>query len=170
MNLLAERKPVHVVLRHRMQRFFDCPECGKHEFSVEHLFEMMETYKTTQKEAGPWFCDNCGQSWWMTVFKEGGIEVKPGKQRKIRQLAELEIPPLPYPITLHVETARYESLHEAPLGREDPDGHQYYFEEHTCPGNYLRATREIIVDGDNDMHGLAKYKGIVREFEPGEDR
>lgn len=46
------------------------------------------------------------------------------------------------------------------LSDSDPESKSYYYEEHSCPTNYIRVV-EIITDGDSDPHGLFDYVKTV---------
>jgi hypothetical protein len=43
---------------------------------------------------------------------------------------------------------------------------QYFFEEHSCPTNWLRNCEVVICDGDQDPHGFLKH---VRSVEVSDD-
>jgi len=44
-------------------------------------------------------------------------------------------------------------------GNLDTSGQAYFFEDHTCPWNYLRFP--IRVNGDNDCHGIFQWVASI---------
>lgn len=40
---------------------------------------------------------------------------------------------------------------------EGPDDIGFFYEEHSCPTNWLRQCASVIEDGDNDPHGFLKF-------------
>jgi hypothetical protein len=40
---------------------------------------------------------------------------------------------------------------------DEDDGKRYFYEEHSCPTNWIGDTVMISVDGDTDPHGLLKF-------------
>lgn len=126
----------------RTKRFAVCPRCGQGEWGVEHLFTH------GMKSAGPWSCSNCEAAFVLEVDLEAEtieFRERPDLQQK-RCLVLLEIPPQEHPIRLIVEGFE-----------QTADEHSYYYEEHTCPENYLRSTLAVELNGRRDPHGLATF-------------
>jgi len=50
-------------------------------------------------------------------------------------------------------------LKEHPTREVEPTGKhdEFYYNEHTCPTNYLRDVVEVIADGEVDPHGCFKF-------------
>jgi hypothetical protein len=59
----------------------------------------------------------------------------------------LVVPPSDKPIYLVVKTKRY----------SDDDGLAYFYNEHTCPTNWIGDVEAIIFEGDSDPHGVAQF-------------
>lgn len=132
-------------------RFIVCPSCGKGEKPIDHL--------VPGTNAGPWYCDLCGRGLMVDVHADGTLSRRyySRSERRVNQLVLLRIPPCEKPIYLLVKGMRFETDGKVESD-EDREGHKrYFYEEHTCPTNYLHDVVAVMVDGDSDPHGLAEY-------------
>ena len=83
------------------------------------------------------------------------VELAVLPDRSVPMVVLLEIPPQETAIILRVATETY--------GRPvEDDDLRYYYEEHTCPINYLRDVLQVKVQHDDDPHGLARLWPIRR--------
>ena len=131
----------------REERYFPCPECGQHDFGVTHL--------TDGSSAGPWYCDECGAGWMLRI--DGAeISVERASDRRVRTLVLLERGDL----RLVVKGVRLEPDRDA-----SPDElwarDRYFYEQHTCPINFLRDAVVVMMPEDVDPHGAFSYVGTV---------
>ena len=146
------------------KRFITCPHCQEGVHTVEHLIQNAQnpTYKG-ECHAGPWYCDNCGHSFFLVASSDGTIDVTLHKEVSTPITVLLEIPPQQHPIVLKVAHKNYG-------GPVEENNLRYFYEEYTCPINYLRDVLEVSVEGDSDPHGLASYRGwFVTEDEEDEE-
>lgn len=129
-----------------------CPYCGKGESRVDHLFG-----DHLPKAVGPWACDECGRQYRLTVNSATDIDVEPFDDGSswVKTYDLLSIPPQEKPIYF-VVTGGYHSPHE-----EADKGMTYFYEEHTCPINWLRSVKAIISEDDEDPHGIANFVRTV---------
>lgn len=153
------------------KRYFLCPSCKKHEFEVEHLFQGPEAvvawdeisgkHEEHVREVGPWQCDECDATWKVRVHpSDGTIDVVPAPQRSWHNWDVLELARADKTvIRLVVPGLSFER--ERKLD-EELERKRYYYEEHTCPTNYLHSA--VIVTsgdpadwGDADPHGLFRF-------------
>lgn len=140
------------------KRYFACPNGCAYKHSIDHLFE--PTY--VGREVGSWNCKVCGDAYYFTAHSDGRLFVrKCEKEEKYRRaFVVLEIPPQKHPIRLLLDTHAWDG---------EDDNQRYLYEEHTCPTNWTRNISKIIIDGDEDPHGFAKFVCIYRtdtsEFE-----
>jgi hypothetical protein len=136
----------------KTKRYFTCPNGCKHEMTVEHLLgdgPCGVTKDYPKRQAGPWYCDECGQGWKLT-YDADSVDVEPVKGKKVDQWVILELPPQTEPIRFKVKAMR--------IDRElDESADQYFYEEHTCPTNWLRRVEEVSIGEDDDPHGLFKH-------------
>lgn len=132
------------------KHYVKCPYCQGSQNSVDHLFGRDTSF-------GPWYCDACGKAYRGEVKgKEIFIEKRPDQWCK-NTLVFL----------------RKEDILLVVKGRAfngSMDGDPYYYEEHTCPVNYLRESVMVIdiPNQDKDPHGLFDYLGTDVTLE-GED-
>lgn len=77
-----------------------------------------------------------------------------GVDGKIRiHFVELTIPASELPLRFKVRSRQFTS-------HSEPEKDQFYFEEHSCPTNWLRDIVEVYdKNGDSDPHGFMKYVG-----------
>lgn len=144
----------------KTKRFVACPngcEIGRDGVGcVDHLIDK----KTS---AGPWYCDVCGQGWWLEFDGVGGVDLRARAEKLIRRIVVLELPPQTKPITILLKE-HHVRFHEN--DDEDREGLRYYYDEHTCPTNWMRVGA-VVFDGDGDPHGLFRF---VRVIDDAEDR
>jgi hypothetical protein len=135
----------------KTRRYFACPAGCDHEFSVEHLFSgAIAAAAGATRQAGPWYCDACGQAWSLTYDATTIVDVEPahrGCGRKRKQWVTLELPPQTRPVRFKVLGMRFQEA-------IDEDSDRYFYEEHTCPTNWMRNVTEVEFEGDTDPHGL----------------
>lgn len=135
-------------------RYFTCPNGCAHQFSVEHLFAALAPEPGRTRMAGPWHCDDCGQGWRITYDATSLVDVSPAGDCKRTHWVTLELPPQSSPVRFRVRGVRFtESI--------DVESERYFYEEHTCPTNWLRNVDRVEIDGEEDPHGL----WVLREID-----
>lgn len=138
-------------------RHFACPNGCDHRFGIEHLFGRSTT-------AGPWYCDDCGQGWNIAIDGEQVSVEKADVRRKC--FVTLEIPPQSESIFFKVRGM----LWAPTITEETVEQKRYYYEEHTCPTNWLSEVEEIKIGEDTDPHGLAQFVAVYDVDAKGEQR
>ena len=130
----------------KTQVFIKCPKCGDGDsMRVDHLFGREGAF-------GPWYCDSCGEGLIGKIDKDGIVEIsepqpQTGKKWE-KSLVLLVLPTQNAPVYLVVNGHIMDG---------DKSNHDYLYEEHDCPTNFLRPVERIIVEGDTDPHGLFDY-------------
>jgi len=126
-----------------------CPSC-KDESDISHC--------TIGKEY-TWWCRNgdCGKQYRFVIADDWSVESEPTGIVVKKTIVTLELPPQEHSIYLEVEGLKT-------LDNDDINNDKYFYEEHICPENILRATTSITIDGDDDRHGLFKY---IKTEQPG---
>lgn len=131
------------------KKLFACPECGSLEHSYGHL--------TVGDSFGPWYCDSCGCSVLGRVTADS-VDIERGKNRMAHALVLLRLDAVGAS-HIHI-VVRGLALHED--GQEPvfgDSGMRYYYNQRTCPWNYLRLP---IKEGeDTDPHGLFVFQEAV---------
>lgn len=142
----------------KTKRYVTCPNGCAHEMTVEHLLgegPCATTKDYPRRRAGPWFCDDCGQGWDLE-YDADSVDLTPtkgGREKMIRDWCILELPPQTEPVRFKVRGMRFEQAIEE-------DNRRYFYEEHTCPTNWLRDVKEIAIGAETDPHGLWKLVAI----------
>lgn len=150
-----------------IQTYVICPWCEqKSGKQVDHLFG------TAWTTAGPWDCKECGLWFRVKVSANNEVAVEKTEQdvRKPlgRWLALLMLEVKGRPVYFVVGNA-YGHLWEDP--EKVNEHHRYFYEEHTCPTNWLRDCVMVAVEGDTDPHGLWRFvrsAEVERGFNPHE--
>lgn len=135
-----------------------CPHCGERtDSSIDHL----------QKgcKFGPWYCDSCGKSY-EGVANGVDTVLKKCDKWKSDTLDLLGIPP--HDKTIYF-VLRGDAYHKGEAREDDWDGKQFFYEEHSCPTNWIRNTAMISADGDTDPHGFMKFIRSVKHPKPSVD-
>jgi len=141
--------------------YLTCPACkGNSGATIDHLAE----YK--MKSFGSWYCDLCGKSFKGDVQPDGSIELTATPSTKINTLDLVMIPAnLPHPFYMLLKGMRFK--YDGPDDR-NPHDRSYFYDEGSCPTNWIPTIQQAIYDGDNDPHGLIQFvRGVDH---PGMDR
>ncbi len=124
------------------KHFINCPHCGSKSNQVSHLFNDGKQHTTF----GPWYCDECGNAYKGKVIgKNVYIEKTDGKKDKCLTM-------------LRKDNALiiFEDMYFN--GELDLENKKYFYEEHTCPTNYLKVDMVVdLNDGDKDPHGIFEF-------------
>ncbi|MDU7377877.1 MAG: hypothetical protein E7L09_05825 [Enterobacteriaceae bacterium] len=131
------------------EQFFHCPECDSPEFSFDHL--------STGSSFGPWYCDKCGCGIVGEIIL-GGVEIHIHSDRKAKTLVLLKLDKeIDTPVHIVVEGMIFYPRNSKPIINQEHES--YFYNEHTCPWNYLRVS---IKDGDEtDPHGIFRHQETV---------
>lgn len=142
----------------KTDRYFTCPNGCEDKFVVEHLFgpPLNRSGEHGNVRAGPWNCDTCGTGWAISIALSGEVDVTKSTSERANQKrcwVILEIPPQKEAIRLKVRGQYWSRC----LDEETLGGLCYFYNEHTCPTNWLRDVEEIAIGEDTDPHGLAEF-------------
>lgn len=124
--------------------FMICPHCGAHTNSSVDRLESGQSF-------GPWYCDECGGGYKGNA-NGAATEVQKVSSRFSKTLDLLMLEPHDKPIYFVLTGKCY---HANPSDEEDEK--RYFYEEHSCPTNWIGDTVMISVDGDTDPHGFLKF-------------
>jgi hypothetical protein len=122
-----------------MKRIYQhkCSACGEYSFAFHEGSNTETTYQ--------WVCDNCGIQMNLRFFDGGQqVEQTPTGKRCERTLALLRMRDNP----------GFMFILKGCAWDGDLSGNKYYYEDHTCPSNSMRACEEVIAGGDADPHGI----------------
>jgi hypothetical protein len=138
----------------RTVTYVPCLACGKEDaHNVSHLLTGLA------RRWGSWSCDGCGASTEGTAGG-GGVEYWLTGHKMLSDAVLLALTP-GVPVLLVVKGRRSEA--------EALERHRYYYDEHTCPTNYLTEALCILTPDDPDPHGLFRYVTAVPMPEKGRD-
>lgn len=105
-----------------------------------------------------WTCDKCHMESRVTRVNETDFEVAPTGRKQTPVTVTLRSPTTP-PITVKVNTWKYAHSQDLPL-EEYVDNQRYFYNEHTCPTNWLRDIEQIEFEGDRDPHGVFEFVSV----------
>lgn len=142
------------IIRHD---FAICPWCETEGGRVDHLYGDRMPAK-----AGPWSCKECGNAYNILVRAAGDVDVTKteGRGHTTRAMALLKFDGKNGPVFFVMDHGHYHS--GEPETDEEFQGHtRYFFEEHSCPTNWLHECVAVIQDGDTDPHGFLDFVRTV---------
>lgn len=115
-----------------------CPSCGGLS-AIGH---------TVKGRAYTWWCsnDDCGKQYRWKQNENGSIDAEPTGVTVRRVSVLLKLDPQEKPLFLIVKGAE-----------RAPEDQEYYYNEGTCPTNYLSEIEEVYLDGCPDPHGVFAY-------------
>lgn len=135
------------------KKVFACPECQSPEHSYGHL--------KTGSFFGPWYCNNCGASVTGTI-NANDVDIERHSDRKARTLVllRLDVPGTEAkPVHIIVEGMAFYPDGSQPNAQEAQERGEYFYNQHTCPWNYLRLP---IKEGESvDPHGLFVHQETI---------
>lgn len=136
----------------KTKSFIVCPTCDKPtNSSADHLLG-----NTTDVTFGPWSCNHCGESFRGVVQLDHSIQIeKVGGDRYLPTLDLLVIPPQDKPIYFLRRGRR--TFKPGEVLDDVKDNARYYYNEHSCPTNWMDGFKTIAFDGDGDPHGVIRY-------------
>lgn len=115
-----------------------CPCCEKPDSTIDHL---LNTDTSTS-----WYCDNCGERYSISFKKTGEVFTQATGERVNKNIVLLKNGN----VGLVVEGMSFS-------GAES--NQEYYYNEHTCPTNYMKNVLAVIdlEHNDSDPHGIFEY-------------
>jgi len=124
------------------KQFFLCPRCKEREFPIDHIVSLPNF-------SSLWYCDNitCGVRLSVRV-SFGVLDVEVTDEFSIPSLVLLKRGDI--------------QLIVKGIYDEDEARKIFYYNENTCPTNYLQECKQIYLDGQEDPHGIFKYVQQIR--------
>lgn len=119
-----------------------CPACNKPAGTIDHFTNPVSTR---------WYCDICGEQYSFTVTKQNNelivSDLKLTGNKKNDCLVLLKNGD----IGLVVKGMYFNN--------EFDSNHEYFYNEHTCPVNYLKDIKDVfdLKNKDTDPHGIFEY-------------
>lgn len=147
--------------------YIHCPFCGEGEHRVDHLFDYARDPKKSPGgffAAGPWHCKNiaCLRVFDLQVFADESVQTIETE----RDTNEIYAPvyvllrrgDLFILLDAHTHIDRTAYTSGEPMCQEKQDQIRYYYEEHTCPTNWMQGCVHMLsLDGDIDPHGAFDF-------------
>ena len=131
------------------QRQYLCPDC-------KHPFQWSIPVTVGPMRSDPPPCRECGyQINGVEVAEDGSVSYESGlfPESAKRAWHLLRLVKTDEPIYFVMKGTDY----------HDRDGNAFFYEEHSCPTNWIRHTEEIWVGSDNDPHGFLEYVDSVKD-------
>jgi hypothetical protein len=134
-----------------------CPNCNKSEHRIDHL--------KVGTEFGPWACDDekCG-IYFNGIRTEDGATLTVTDDTHRAVFIELQYCDDP---NLKIIVSGMESSRGCDKNWwiEYPGHHEYYYNEHTCPTNFLLGVEQVDYKGDIDPHGVFEFVRVLSDEE-----
>lgn len=126
-----------------------CPLCLRYSFNIGNL------------KIGQWSlrcCESCGQQLHIVRSTRSSATAEPTGKKQTKITVTLVSDTVP-PIEMKVNTWR--PLHSDNRSPEEFFQNQkFYYEEYTCPTNWLYEVEQMSVGNDHDPHGLFRLVSI----------
>jgi hypothetical protein len=105
-----------------------------------------------------WTCQECREQAHVVRINEHDFQVVPTSKKETPITVTLRSVTVP-PITVKVNTWKY--AHSQGLPQEEfVENERYFYNEHTCPTNWLRDIEQIEFEGDRDPHGVFEFVSV----------
>lgn len=127
-----------------------CPSCGV--LSAIDYCDKEQEYI--------WWCsnDSCGKQYRWIWHQDGTIDAEPTGIKTKRTSVLLKLLPQKKIIYIVVKGMRFD-------GGDDDNNDEYFYNERTCPINYLNKIELICIGQDDDPHGLFEYVETINKRE-----
>ena len=128
-----------------------CPHCNKVDgHTVDHIIEDNMSW------FGPWYCEHCRKAY-NGKYENGELTIEKHNDKIFDTIVFLKKDN----VILAVKGMNFKSHIEQDYDQNH--GNRYFYEEHTCPTNYLKNTLMIIDtdEDDDDPHGIFEYVGYI---------
>ena len=127
--------------------YVECPHCHNSKNRVDHLFNDGNEERTF----GHWYCDECGNAY------KGKVKGKEVSLEKVDRRLDKSIVFLKKKNVLLAVKGMYFD------GDLNEEGSSYFYNEGTCPTNYLQNVEMVInlKNFDTDPHGIFKFVGQI---------
>lgn len=104
---------------------------------------------------------NCGAEYRGQVFADGSATVAVTGKREIKVRALLRLKPSAGPILIEVDGIDFLDLGQKVEDVDLTESKRYWFEEHTCPTNFVSDVVHLWSGDDADPHGLFELLDVV---------
>jgi hypothetical protein len=105
-----------------------------------------------------WSCNECRVCFHIQRLDAYNFRIESTGMKDLPITVTLRSKTVP-PITLKLNAWKYpDSQHDT---KEEFEEHErYYFNEHTCPTNYMSQIEQIEIEGDIDPHGVFEFVSV----------
>lgn len=141
-----------------VKRYIVCPHCEKTtERSVDHLLKEENLPRTF----GALSCNHCHEEFKGVIQMDHSIDIEKvfGGSKYLPTMDLLVIPPQDKPIYLLRRGNR--TFKPGEVLNDVKDNARYYYNEHSCPTNWMDNFETIAFDGDGDPHGVVRYLNSI---------
>lgn len=128
-----------IITKIKTSKHIQCPNCSKATNSIDHL--------DGKEISTRWYCDDCGYEYSFNLTKSGELtDVKLTGRKVSKSLVLLKCGD----IGLVVEGMVFDG---------DKSNNEYFYNEHTCPVNYMKNVKMVfdLKNDDTDPHGIFEY-------------
>lgn len=133
----------------KTKRFLPCPNCGQHDFLVEHVIDDFV------RDLGPWECRSCHYDVRFTAGNGTITNVRSEPSGDTRMLSLVRLR------DLYLVVGSYSKGKD-----EGSDWYDYLFHSHQCPINLLNNVEEIYDAAEGmDPHGICRFVAAIPDTE-----
>ncbi len=138
-----------MIVQAKIQLHIPCPNCKEGGWRADQLGINQPT---------TWACSQCNRYSHIVRINDSDFQTVLIDQKETPITITLRSVTEP-PITVKVNAWRYG--HSQDMTWEDFVGHQkYFYDESTCPTNWLRDIQQIEFEGDTDPHGVFQVVSV----------
>lgn len=140
---------INVIVQAKIQLHIPCPSCTEGRWRADQL---------TIGQSTTWSCSECSNQARIRRIADDEFETVPTGRKDTPITVTLRSMTEP-PITVKVNAWKY--AHSQDLSKEEfEEGARYFYDEHTCPTNWLRDIKQIEFKGDTDPHGVFEFVSV----------
>lgn len=133
------------------QTYIHCPHCGEKGHRVDHLFGSEQRGHGTS--FGPWYCDSCGGAFRGKILADNSLDLELLDDQKVETLDLLVLEPQDKPVYFVIRGMGFRKIGEV----TDFENKEFFYESHSCPTNWLRDIERLVIEDDDDPHGLLRF-------------
>lgn len=135
-----------MIVQAKVRLYIPCPSCTDGSWRADQLHEGQST---------TWTCNSCHREANILRVDYNDFRTTPTGRKETPVVVTLRSDTKPA-ITVRLNTWKY--AHSQKDTKKEYEEHQrFYYDEHTCPTNWIKQVEEISVGKDKDPHGIFEF-------------
>lgn len=159
---MNQQSAIYVQAETYTKRFVKCPICKDKTqgFYADHL--LMDAKPSKPYYVGPWQCDGCNNHFLLKVHIDGLVEIAQahGNESFVPCLVLLKSKHKD-PIYFMLNAKHHQGQIDLEMQQKGSSATEFFYNEHTCPTNWINEVIAVAHQGDTDPHGSFEFVRLL---------